>query len=130
MAAIILQMIPSYIANYSKNSLSYSAKTYKIYIVNKEYCIAHHDAKKCSLPNCRNHIFLLGNVEDLLQKLDALCFIYQHVDCLYTMFKYRSSGKSVERSGQKFDNVHRAVCFNHKKQRSGQNTQHREKKDS
>ena len=46
--------------------------------------------------------------------MDTLCFTYQHVDCLYTLFKYRFSGKFIAESGQVFDNVQRAVDFNHR----------------
>ena len=68
-----------------KKHPSLSANTYE---KESEYCIAHHDAKMCFSPNCRYHILLLGNVEELLQKLDSLCFTYQHVDFLYTSCKY------------------------------------------
>ena len=68
--------------------------------------------KICFLPNCRYHIILIGNIKELLQKLDAFCFNYRHVDCLYTLFKYRFSGKIVLKSGQLFDNLQRAVHFN------------------
>ena len=81
-------------------------------VVCKDYCVAHHNDKTCFLPACNYQILLLGNVEELLKKLDTLCFTYQHVDCLYTLFKYRLSGKVVAESGQVFDNVHRAVDFN------------------
>ena len=46
--------------------------------------------------------------------LNTFCFTYQHVDCLYTLFKYRFSGKVVAKRGQVFDNVQRAVNFIHK----------------
>ena len=115
MAAVMLQVIPSFYTNYSKNSLFISANTYEKYIVSKEYCVAGHDDKMCLLPNCSYHIILIGNIKELLQKLDALCFNYQHVDCLYTLFKYRFSGKIVLKSGQLFDNLKRAVHFNQQK---------------
>ena len=67
----------------------------------------------CFLPNCRYHITLIGNIEELLQKLDAFCFNYQHVNCLYTLLKYRVSGKNVVKSGQLFDNLQSGVLFNH-----------------
>ena len=51
-------------------------------------------------------------MEELLKKLDTFCFTYQHVDCLYTLFKYRFSGKVIAKRGQVFDNVQRAVDFN------------------
>ena len=100
MAAVMLQVIASFYASYSKNSLFSSANTFEKYIVSKEYCIAGLDDKMCFLPNCRYHIILIGNIKELLQKLDAFCFNYQHVDCLYTLFKYRFNGKIVIKSGQ------------------------------
>ena len=112
MAAVMLQVIPSFNTNYSKNSLFISANTYEKYIVSKEYCFARHDNTMCFLPSCRYHFSLIGYIEDLLQKLDAFCFNYQHVDCLYTLFKYRFSGKIVVKSGQFFDHWQRAVHFN------------------
>ena len=80
--------------------------------MSKEYCIARHDDEMCFLPNCRYHIILIGNIKELLQKLDAFCSNYQHVDCLYTLIKYRLIGKIVIKSGQVFDNLQRAVHFN------------------
>ena len=56
----------------------------------------------------------LESVEELLNKLDSFCFTYQNVDCRYTLFKYRFSGKIFAQSGQVFDNVQRAVDFNHR----------------
>ena len=112
MAAIMLQTIPSFYTKLSEKSLFISANIYEKYIVCKDYCVAHHDNKTCFLPSCKYHILLLGNVEELLKKLDSFCFTYQHVDCLYTLFKYRFSEKVVVKSGQVFDNVQRAVDFN------------------
>ena len=112
MAAVMLQAIPNFYKNFSKNSLFISANTYEKNILSKEYCIASHDDKVCCLPNCSYHIILIGNFKELLQKLDAFCFNYQHVDCLYTLFKYHFSGKVVVKSGQFFDNLQRAVHFN------------------
>ena len=95
--------------------------------MSKENCIARHDDKLCFLPNCRYHIILIGNNKELLQKLDAFCFNYQHVDCLYTLFKYGFSGKTVIKSGQLFDNFLEGSSFQPAKERSGQNAQHRAK---
>ena len=114
MAAIMLQTIPSFYAKISEKSLFISATTYEKYIVCKDYCIAHHNEKTCFLPACKYHIVLLGIVQELLKKWDTFCFTYQHVDCLYTVFKYRFSGKGIAKSGQVFDNVQRAVDFNHR----------------
>ena len=112
MAAVMLQVIPSFYTNYSKNSLFISANTYEKFIVSKEYCIAGHDDKLCFLPNCRYHNILIGNIKELLQKLNAFCFNYPHVDCLYTLLKYRFNGKIVIKSGQLFDYLQRVVHFN------------------
>ena len=101
----MLQVIPGFYSNYSRNSLLLSANTYEKNITSKEYCIARHDDKICFLPNCRYHIILIGSNKELLQKLDAFCFNYQHVVCLYTIFKYHFSG-------QLFDNLQRSVHFN------------------
>ena len=111
MAAVMLHVIPSFYTNYSENRLFFSANTYEKYIVSKEYCIARHDDKMCFLPNCRYHIILIGNIKELPQKLDAFCFNYHHVDCFYTLFKYRFSDKIVLKSGQIFDKLKKAVHF-------------------
>ena len=108
----MLQVSPSFYTSYSRNSLPISADTYEENIVSKEYCIARHDDNMCFRPNCRYHIILIGNIKELLQKLDAFCFNYQHVYCLYTLFKYRVSGKNVLKCGRLFDNLQRAVHFN------------------
>ena len=113
MADVTLKVIPSFLKKISENSLFFSANTFEKHIVSKEYCIACHDDKMCSLPKCRNHIILIGNIKELLQKLDAFCFFYDYVDCLYTLLKYRFSGKIVVNSGQLFDNVQTEVHFNH-----------------
>ena len=114
MAAIMLQTIPSFYARISEKNLCISVTTFDKYIVCKDYCIAHNDDKTCFLPAFKYHIILLGNAEDLLKKLDTFCFTYQHLDCLYTLFKYRFSGKFIAKSGQVFGNVQRAVDFNHR----------------
>ena len=114
MAAIMLQTILSFYAKISEKSLLISATTYENYNVCKDYCIAHHNEKTCFLPACKFHIVLLGNVQELLKKLDTFCFNYKHVDSLYTLFKYRFSGKVIAKSGKVFDNVQRAVDFNHR----------------
>ena len=110
----MLQTIPSFYAKISEKSLFISATTYEKYIVFKDYCIAHHNETTCFLPVCKTHTVLLGKVQELLKKLDTFCFTYYRVDCLYTLFKYRFSGKVIAKSGQVFDNVQRAVDFNHR----------------
>ena len=112
MAAVMLQVNPSFYANFSKNIVFIPADTYEKYIVKKESCIDHHDAKVCFLSHCRYHTLFFGNVGELLQKLDPLCFTYQHVNCQYRLFKYRLNQNFVVKCGQVFDIVQRAVSFN------------------
>ena len=97
----------------TKNSLFNSVNTHKKYIVSKENSIAGHVDKVCFLPICSYHIKLIGNNQELLQNLNALYFNYEQVDCLYTLFMHRFSGKNVLKSGQLFDNLQRAVHFKH-----------------
>ena len=115
MAAIMLQSIPSFYTKFSEKSIFISASTYEKYIVCKDYCIAHHDDKTCFLPAYNYPIILLGNVAELLKKLDTFCFTYQHVDCLYTLLKYRFSGKVFAKSGKVFDNLQQALDCNQRK---------------
>ena len=88
----------------------------KIYCVQRLLCSLSH-WQDLLRAHFKFHIILVGNVEELLKKLDTICFTYQHVDCLYTLFKYRFSGKLIEKSGQVFDNAQRAVDFNHRNKR-------------
>ena len=97
MAAVMLQVIPSFYTSFSKNSLFIFANTYEKFIVSKEYSIARHDDKMCFPRNCIYNIILIGNIKELLQILDAFCFNYQHVDCLYTLFMNHFIGKLLSR---------------------------------
>ena len=108
------QTITSFYTKLSEKGLFISANTYEKYIVCINYCIAHHDNKTCFLPVCKYHIILLGNFEELIKKLDTFCFTYQHVNCLYLLFKYRFSGKILAKIGQVFDNLQLAVDSNHR----------------
>ena len=114
MAAVMMQVVPSFYAVYSAKSLHICANTYEKYLVSKVYCVAQHEDSMCTVPNCKYHILLIAEKDnnDLLQKLDTFCFTYQLVDCLYTLFKYRFDGKIVTRNGQVFDIIERAVRFN------------------
>ena len=109
----MLQALPSFYAHYADKSLFISTNSFnQKFIVSQDYCVAHHDKSTCFLPNCRYHILLIGDVQTILQKVDALCFTYQHVDCLYTLFKYRFGGNIIAKNGDVFDKLERAVEFN------------------
>ena len=97
-----------------RKCLNFSANTCKNFIVCNDSCVAFHNDKTCFVSNCKFHIILLGNVDELLKKSDTFSFTYPHLDCLYTLLKYRFSGKVVAKKGQVFDNMQRAVYFNHR----------------
>ena len=66
------------------------------------------------MKNCKFHLPLIADkdLKDLLVKLDRVCFTYQHVDCFYTLFKFRFSGNVLEKNREIFDSVERALSFN------------------
>ena len=104
MAAVMLRATPSFYTDYSRNSLFNPKNTYGKHLVSKGYCIARNDDKICFLPICDYRKIILGDIEELLQNLDAFCFDYQHVECLCILFSYLLSGKIVK-SEQLFDIV-------------------------
>ena len=114
MAAVMMQVVPSFYSVHSTKSVHICANTYEKYLVSDDYCVAQHENSMCTVPNCKYHILLIAEKDknDLMQKLDTFCFTYQLVDCLYTLFKYRFDGKIVTKNGQVFDNIERAVRFN------------------
>ena len=109
--------------NFRKKFLYLCKNIWKIHCC-KDSCIAYHDGKTCFLTACKYYFILLGEIEELLHKLDIFCFTYQHVDCLYTLFKYQFSRKNIAKSGNVFEKVQRLISFNQKKQRSGQNAEY------
>ena len=74
---------------------------------------AQHEDKMRLLPNCGYHNILTRDIKELRQNLDEFIFNHYHVDYLYTIFKYRISGKNVVENGQLFDKAYGAVHFNH-----------------
>ena len=112
MVAVMLQVIHSFYATDWKISILVSANLCEKYILSKNYCIVHHEDKMCFWPKCSYLFILLEDIEELLQKSDAFYFTYQHVVCLYTLFKYRFNDQTVVKSGQELDIVQRAVYFN------------------
>ena len=83
--------------------------------MSKEDCIGNHGDKMCFLTYCRCHSILIGDFNEVLQKLDAFCFHYQHVDCLYTLYKYQFNNKVVVKGGQLLDILQKAVHLNYQK---------------
>ena len=114
MAALMLQVIPSFFHKFSETSLFISTDDYEKFLVCRDYRIAAHDPAFCYLKNCKFHLLVIADkdLNDLLVKLVRVCFTYQHVDCFYSLFKFRFSGKVLEKNGEIFDSVERAVSLN------------------
>ena len=114
MVAVMLQAIPSFFQKFSETFLFISTDYYEKFLVYRDYCVPAHDLAFCFMKNCKFHILLIAakNLKDLLVKQDRACFTYQHVDCSYTLFKFRFSGNVLEKNGEILDSVERAVTFN------------------
>ena len=114
MVAVMLEAIPSFFQKFSETSLFISSDDYEKFLVCRDYCVAAHDPAFCFFKSCKFHFLLIADkdLNDLLVKLDRVCFTYQHVDCFDTLFKFRFSGNVLEKNGEIFDSVERAVSFN------------------
>ena len=60
--------------------------------------------------------------------MDAFCFNYQHVDCLYILFKYRFSGNLLSRVDNSLVMCKGYLISTTKTEEKRQKAQHREKK--
>ena len=93
--------------------MSVSVKDYRSYFLTNEYVVASHNSF-CPLKTCRYHIVLNSpSTEDLLQKLEDLSYLYQTVDCLYSLYKHQFFGNILEKSGLVFTQLDRAVQHNY-----------------
>ena len=96
------QALPSFYSDYNSKSLfiSVSNDFYEKYIVTQDYCVSTHDSF-CSLGNCKFRIILIGtSLSQILQRLDKYQYIYQEIDCLYTLYKHRFFSSIVTSSGE------------------------------
>ena len=84
MAAVMMQVVPSFYSVYSRKCVHNCANTYEKYLVSKDYYVAQHEDSMCTVPNWKYHILLIAEKDnnDLMQKLDSFSFTYQLVDCL------------------------------------------------
>ena len=48
MAAVMMQVVPSFYSVYSTKSVHICANTYEKYLVSKEYCVAQHEDSMCT----------------------------------------------------------------------------------
>ena len=102
MAAAMCQALPSFYSDYNSKSLFISVANdfYEKYIVTQDYCVSTHDSF-CSLGNCKFHIILIGtSLSQIFQRLDKYQYIYQEINCLYTLYKHRYFSSIVTSSGE------------------------------
>ena len=114
MAAAMCQALPSFYSDYNSKSLfiSVSNELYEKYIVTEDYCVSTQDSF-CSLGSCKFHIILIGtSPSQILQRLDKYQYIYQEIDCLYTLYKHRFFSSIVTSSGEVFNQLSCGVQHN------------------
>ena len=112
MAAIMCQVLPQFYRDFNDKTIfiSVSVKEYKPYLLTKKYSVATHNDNFCPLKTCRYHIILISSsVKEILEKMENLSYVYQTVDCLYTLYtsvlwfhyrRVRSGLYSVNQSGR------------------------------
>ena len=72
MEAVPLQVVPSFYTSFQKTVFLLLQTLWKLYCELKK-CVGRHDDKIAFVPNCRNHFVLIGDIKEVLQKLDAFC---------------------------------------------------------
>ena len=115
MAAVMCQLLPHFYKKFCEKALFIfvSVKDYRPYLFTSEYVVALHYSF-CPLKTFRYHIFLISfSAKDLLQKLEDLSYLYQTVDCLYTLYKHQFFGNILEELGLVFTQLDRAVQHNY-----------------
>ena len=115
MAAVMCQALPNFYKKFCEKALflSVSVKDYRPYIVTSEYVIDSNNSF-CPLKTCRYHIVLISSSTEMWQqKLEDLSYLYQTVDCLYTLYKHQFFVKILEESGLVFTQLDREVQHNY-----------------
>ena len=97
---------------FQKSNVFDTEKTYEPYFVCNDYFIVNHWDKLWILLNGNYRNKLLEDTDELLQELNAFYSTYQYLDCLYILFEYQLSPKTVAGKGHVFHNVQRAVYSN------------------
>ena len=118
------QALPSFYSDYNSKSLfiSVSNDFYEKYLVTQDFCVSTHDSF-CSLGNCKFHIILIGtSLSQTLQRLDKYQYIYQEIDCLYTLYKHRFFSSIVTSSGEVFNQLSCGVQHNLRWKEAEKNT--------
>ena len=113
MAAAMCQALTSFYSDYNSKSLFISVSFfYEKNIVTQDYCVSTHDSF-CSLGNYKFHIILIGTSHgQILQRLDKYQYIYQEIDCVYTLYQHRFFSSIVTSNGEVFNQLSCAVQHN------------------
>ena len=113
MADVMMLAIPSLHAGSQFRHYSVCfCKEIQNYFVSESHSIVQHKGNMYFLLKCRFHLVIPGDIEKLLQKMNAFCFTTHNLDCFYTVLNYCFSSKYVARSRQLIDNVQMAFYFN------------------
>ena len=104
MTAAMYQALPSFHSDYNKKSLfSVFSELYEKNIVNQDYGVSTHNFF-CSLESCQFQIILIGTFfSQILQRLDKYQYIYQEIDCHYTLYKHGFYSSIVKSSWEVFN---------------------------
>ena len=111
----ICQDSPQFYRDYNDKTLflSVSFKKYKPYLLTKKYFVATHNDSFCPLKTCRYHIILIpSSVKEILETMENFFYIYQTIDCLYTLYKQQFFDSNLEESGVVFAHLTRALEHN------------------
>ena len=109
------RVLPQFYRDYNDKTLflSVTVKEYIPYLLTNKYSVATHNDNFCPLKNCRYHIILFSSsVKEILEKMENLSYVYQTVDCVYTLYKYQFFGSIIEESEVVFAQLIRAVEHN------------------
>ena len=110
----MFQLLPSSFEKYNRNCLFVSIYQENInkFLITSNYSVAIHK-DFCSVEKCTYHILLYSEEgpESLLKKLNGSTFLYQHVDCVFTLYKFRFYGNIVRKNGEIIDELEKAVKY-------------------
>ena len=95
---LCVKLFPAFIQIIIVNQCFFSVSNefYEKYIVTQVYCVSTHNSF-CSLGNCKFHKYQ---------------YMYQEIDCLYTLYKHRLFSSIVTSSGMVFNQLNCGVQHN------------------
>ena len=104
---LCVKLLPAFIQIIVKKNRYLFYCFYGKHIVTNYFCVSTHKSY-CFLENCKFHLVLIGIcLSQIVQRLDKYVYIYQEIDCLYTLFKHRFYSSIVTSSGEMFNQLSR-----------------------